>query len=305
MANRTPPKIGRRSRPCVKPGSHSQRQTCAFDTQRLSRLELSRERHELDPAGAAAAAPATGSAADAGGVFREPEGVFPASRARRRARARHARLLPVLAHHRHPPPPVVEHPDRRRRAGIYRPRQGAADRLSGRACDPGADLSRLFPAHCRGGAHQGVRLAAAGRLLLSVRPVRDLSRAPLPPDPHGVARRPLLDERLGLDLCAEGLAVGPAGRDHARPRAAVARGGARALQDAAFLLRRSSRLVRGPRLGVLQARLVALALDAVRSTAQSSPRSPMPRSRRSSGAGGCRASASAKSGWNPPCAAAR
>ncbi len=64
------------------------------------------------------------------------------------------------------------------------------------------DLSRLFPGRHRGRASQGVRLAAAGRLLLCVRPVRDLPRAALPADPHGVARRPLLDERLGLDLCA-------------------------------------------------------------------------------------------------------
>ena len=34
-----------------------------------------------------------------------------------------------------------------------------------------------------------------------VRAVRDLSRPPLSPDAHGVARRAVLDERLGLDLC--------------------------------------------------------------------------------------------------------
>ena len=45
----------------------------------------------------------------------------------------------------------------------------------------------------------------------------------------------------------------------ARADAAVAHGGARALQDAPFLLRRSAGQFRGARLGVLQARLVAVA----------------------------------------------
>ena len=48
----------------------------------------------------------------------------------------------------------------------------------------------------------GLRQHSAGRLLLSVRPVRDLSRAALSADAHGVARRAVLDDRLGLDLCA-------------------------------------------------------------------------------------------------------
>ena len=42
-------------------------------------------------------------------------------------------------------------------------------------------------------------------------------------------------DRLGLGLLAARDAVGPVGVRHARPRAAVARGGAGALQDAAFL----------------------------------------------------------------------
>ena len=154
--------------------------------------------------------------------------------------------------------------DRRRRRGIYRPRQGIADRLPGRARDPGADLSRLFSRRPRGRALAGVRQHSAGRLLLSVRAVRDLSRAALSPDAHGVARRAVLDERLGLDLCLAGGAVGPVDVADARPGAAVARGGARTLQDAAFLLRRSAGQLRGPRLGVLQARLVAVAAGAAR-----------------------------------------
>ena len=51
---------------------------------------------------------------------------------------------------------------------------------------------------------------------------------------------------------------------HLGPAAAVARGGARALQDAAFLLWRSAGQFRGPRLGFLQARLVAVAAGADR-----------------------------------------
>ena len=50
----------------------------------------------------------------------------------------------------------------------------------------------------------------------------------------------------------------------ARPGVAVAHGGARTLQDAPFLLRRPAGQLRGPRLGVLQARLVAVAAGADR-----------------------------------------
>ena len=60
----------------------------------------------------------------------------------------------------------------------------------------------LFSRRPRGGALQGVRQHSAGRLFLSVRAVRDLSRPPLSPDAHGVARRAVLDEWLGLDLRA-------------------------------------------------------------------------------------------------------
>src|SRR6185369_15653852 len=45
----------------------------------------------------------------------------------------------------------------------------------------------------------------------------------------------------------------------ARPGVAVAYSSARTLQDAPFLLRQSAGQFRGPRLGVLQARLVAMA----------------------------------------------
>ena len=45
-------------------------------------------------------------------------------------------------------------------------------------------------------------------VLLSVRAVRDLSRAALPPDPHGVARGAVLDGRFGLGLCGAGGALG-------------------------------------------------------------------------------------------------
>ena len=137
-----------------------------------------------------------------------------------------------------------------------------------------------------------------GRFLLSVRPVRDLSRAALSPDAHGVARRAVLDEGLGLDLRVAGIAVGRADGADAGPGVAVAHGGARTLQDAPFLLRRPAGQLRGPRLGVLQARLVAVAAGRPRSTCRRSRRSSMARSRRWSGAGGCRASGSAACGWN-------
>ncbi len=54
-----------------------------------------------------------------------------------------------------------------------------------------------------------LRQHSADRLLLHVPPVCDLSRAALPPDAHGVARRAVLDERFGLDLYLAGIAVGP------------------------------------------------------------------------------------------------
>ena len=47
-------------------------------------------------------------------------------------------------------------------------------------------------------------------LLLPVRTIRDLPRAALSPDPHGVARGAVLDGRLGLGLCGAGGALGPA-----------------------------------------------------------------------------------------------
>ena len=110
----------------------------------------------------------------------------------------------------------------------------------------------------------GVRQHSPDRLLLSVRAVRDLPRAALPDDAHGVARRALLDDRLGLDLCLAGVAVGPADDPHARTDTAMAGCGARTLQDAPFPLRRPAGQFRGARLGVLQARLVAVAAHADR-----------------------------------------
>ena len=111
----------------------------------------------------------------------------------------------------------------------------------------------------RSRALPGLRQHSVGRFLLSVRPVRDLSRAALSPDAHGMARRAVLDEGLGLDLRLAGVAVGRVDGADAGPGVAVAHGGARTLQDAPFVLRRPSGQLRGPRLGVLQARLVAVA----------------------------------------------
>ena len=92
----------------------------------------------------------------------------------------------------------------------------------------------------RSRALQGVRQLSADPRLLRLRAIRDLSRAALPADAHGLARRALLDGRLGLGLCLAGGALGIFGGVDARPRPAVAGGGARALQDAALLLRRSA-----------------------------------------------------------------
>ena len=77
-------------------------------------------------------------------------------------------------------------------------------------------------------------------------------------------------------------------------------GGARALQDAAFALRRPAGQLRGTRLGVLQARLVAVAARADRdlSCFRLRARSSTPRSRPWNGAGGCPASGSAACGSN-------
>ncbi len=221
-----------------------------------------RARDELDPDWAAAAAAPACPAADTGGLHGQSPRILRPGQARRRARIRHARLLPVLAGDRHAPSSLVQHRDRRRRRRIYRPRQGASDRLPGRARDPGAGLPRLFSGRPRGRARPGFRQHSAGGVLLSVRTVRDLSRAPLPPDADGVARRAILDERLRLGLCRALSVVGTRGDRHPRPRPAVARRGARALQDAPFLLWRPAGQLRGARLGVLQARLVALAVGA-------------------------------------------
>ena len=94
----------------------------------------------------------------------------------------------------------------------------------------------------------------ARAVLLSVRPVRDLSRAPLPADPHGLARRALLDDRLGLELRMARRPVDAALHHHARDRAAVGQGVARTLQDAPHVLRRSARPLRGHRRRAVQAR---------------------------------------------------
>ncbi len=142
---------------------------------------------------------------------------------------------------------------------IHRHRAGTADRLPVRARDPRADLPRLLPHRPRSRAPESLRQHSARALLLSVRPVRDLSGAPLPADAHGVARRALLDDGLGRGLCVARALWGLLALVTSRARAAVAARRARALQDAPYGLRRPSGPLRGLGLGVLQARLVALA----------------------------------------------
>ena len=74
----------------------------------------------------------------------------------------------------------------------------------------------------------GLRQHPARPVLLPVRPVRDLSRAPLPADAHGLARRALLDDWLGLELC---LARRPVGASRRSSRSALrCRGRAAALE---------------------------------------------------------------------------
>ncbi len=146
-------------------------------------------------------------------------------------------------------------PRRRRHAGIYRHGEGTADRLPVRGGHSRADLFRLFPARARSRTLQGVRQLSDGRLLLFVRPVRRLPRAPLPADAHGVARRALLDDGLRLELRLARRAVDAAGHGDARHRAAVAAGRARTFQDAAYVLRQSARPFRRHRRRIVQARL--------------------------------------------------
>ena len=111
----------------------------------------------------------------------------------------HARHLPVLARHRHAPLPVVEHRDRRR------------DRWN----TPAPPIELLigfliaiailvplnvvfFVAALSLGTVGAVRQRAQLSAAVLSRPVRGLSRAALPPDPHRLSRRALPSGRLGL-----------------------------------------------------------------------------------------------------------
>src|ERR1700748_2979228 len=98
-----------------------------------------------------------------------------------------------------------------------------------------------FPGRFGGGTLQGLCQFSAVPVLLFVRAVRDLSCAALSPDAHRMARRALLDGWFGLGLCIAGVWMGGAGRDDAGRTVAVARSGARTLQDAALPLWRSAR----------------------------------------------------------------
>ncbi len=154
--------------------------------------------------------------------------------------------------------PVVAYVGRRRQYRVHRHPQGIADRFSVRAGRAGPGLPRVFPDRHRIRAHAGVRQHPAHCVLLHIRAVRRLSCAPLSADPHGLARRAVLDDRLGLGLCRAGGTLGPLGGCHARACAAMGPGRARTLQDAPYLLRRFTRPLRGHRLGFFQARLVAV-----------------------------------------------
>ena len=177
----------------------------------------------------------------------------------RAARAGDPRLLSVLACDRHAAALVVEHDGQRRCAGIHRHREGAVDRVPVRARNSGADLSGLFSHRSRGGAAAGLSQCPARPVLLSVRAVRHLSGAALSADPHGVARRAFLDDRLGRELCVARRPVGPARRADARAGPPMGKSIAGALQDAPHRLWRSAWTLRGDRRAVVPARLVAVA----------------------------------------------
>ncbi len=83
----------------------------------------------------------------------------------------------------------------------------------------------VFPARHRGRALARLRQRAARPVLLSLHPVRGVSGAALPAHPHGVARRPLLDGRLGHQLRCSASGFG---RCLLRSRSALPGRGARA-----------------------------------------------------------------------------
>ena len=155
---------------------------------------------------------------------------------------------------------MAQHVGRRILVGVYRRRQGTAVwRLAGTG-DFRAHLSGLFPYRHRSGAYAGFRERAIRVVLLPVCTIRNLPSAALPDDAHHLARRALLDDRLGLELrLSVGRADG-AGRADAGARFAMARSRARAVQDAPQPLWRPAGPFRGHRLGILQAWHVAVAV---------------------------------------------
>ena len=165
-----------------------------------------------------------------------------------------------------------------------------------------ADLSRLFLHRPRSRAAAGLRQHSAVPVLLPVRPVRDLSRAPLPADPHGLARGALLDDGLGLELCVAGGAVGAC--SSSSPSALRCRGArrARALQDAPHastaICTAASTATGGQFFKRLAGsgcwRWLGLAGPLLFRPSSLCCPSSTGRSRRSNGAGGCPASASAR-----------
>ncbi len=90
------------------------------------------------------------------------------------------------------------------------------------------------------------------------RPLRRLPGAALSPDPHGLSRRALPSDRLGLALCGLRPVLVDLDRADARPRLSVRAVAARTLQDAQHLLRQPARPLR--RLGPGAARCAALLL---------------------------------------------
>src|ERR1700746_2748807 len=123
----------------------------------------------------------------------------------------------------------------------------AVGRFSDRDGGARAGIPGEFPARARSRAVQGVRQPAALPVPRRVRPVRGISRAALPSDPHGLAWRALLDDRIGLVLCVALPPMGFAAVPDAWFRLSMADGGARTLQAAPHALRQAFRPLRGER----------------------------------------------------------
>ena len=185
------------------------------------------------------------------GACREPRGLSPTTGRRTAAscmrgampRTGHRRVLSLLACDRHAAASVVAHLGGRRRAGICRHRKGAAGRLPGRDGDPRADLSSVIS--CSASRRNDLPdVSPASRWLLFYYVFMQFAIYR--------ARRYRLTRTVwrGVRFSMTGSGLNYAWRvglwsrarlRQPRPRAAVAAGRARAVQDALHGLRQSRR----------------------------------------------------------------